>query len=62
MKKLKEDEFENNFQFEIIHWNKRIAIKIRWDKSLEKINERAVMICCKGDISIKVERGKIKSK
>jgi hypothetical protein len=36
MKKLKEDKFENNFQVEIIHWNKRSAIKIRWAKSLEK--------------------------
>ena len=33
MKKLKKDEMDNNFQFEIITWNKIIAIKIRGTKN-----------------------------
>ena len=38
MKKLKKDEMDNNFQFEIITWNKIIAIKIRGTKCKPQFN------------------------
>jgi hypothetical protein len=57
MKKLKGDENENNFQFEIINWDKRIAIKIKKTKSQEKINWKVIVIFYRSITIIEVERG-----
>jgi hypothetical protein len=57
MKKLKGDENKNNFQFEIINWDKIIAIKIKKTKSQEKINWKVIVIFYRSITLIEVERG-----
>jgi hypothetical protein len=54
-KKMKNDGIDNNFLFEVIFSNKKIAIKRTCTKSIGERNLRANMIFSRGSKQIEVE-------